>query len=279
MTLLWILLATTSMSAIALLGSLALSVFPSVLKKVSLFLVALAAGTMLSAGLLDLLPEATNFLPLQTVLWILLGTFAVLLGAEKVLHWHHGHESHGDECHNKPLGYMNLLGDGVHNFLDGVVIAAAFQVSIPVGIATTIAVAAHELPQEIGDFGVLIHAGFTRTQALLANVGASMLAILGGLIGFWLTQTSSEITAYLLPIAAGSFLYLAAVDLIPEFREEDDRRKSALLFGCFLFGLIALPLFTRSLGLEHSHEHHEHVEEHLHTEHDEHDEEHEHHGE
>lgn len=250
--LLLILTATISISALALVGSLGLSLFPKLLKKLTLFLVALAAGTMLSTGLFELLPEASHELGLQTSLWILALTFAVLLGAEKILHWHHCHD---EDCERKPIGYLNLWGDAIHNFLDGIVIAAAFQVSTPVGIATTVAVALHELPQEIGDFGVLIHSGFSRAQAVVANLAVAFTAVIGGMVGFWLTQYAEPVAPYLLPIAAGTFLYLAAVDLIPEFREEDVAWKSAVLFLCFGFGLFGLPLISDSLGLGHSHEH------------------------
>jgi zinc and cadmium transporter len=211
-------------------------------------LVALAAGTMLSTGLFELLPEAAHLLGLETSLWILAATFAALLGAEKILHWHHCHD---EDCEDRPLGYMNLGGDAIHNFLDGIVIAAAFQVSVPIGIATTFAVALHELPQEIGDFGVLVHSGFSRTQAVLANLSVALVAVIGGFFGFWLTQASTDLSAYLLPVAAGTFLYLAAVDLIPEFRHEEIRWKSVILFLCFLIGLFGLPLTSEALGLEH----------------------------
>jgi zinc and cadmium transporter len=272
MNLHWIILATLIISSIALLGSLLLSLFPRFLKSGTIFLVALAAGTMLSTAFFDLLPEAAHFLGLQNSLWILVGTFATLLAGEKILHWHHCHD---EGCENRPLGYMNLLGDSLHNFLDGVLIAASFQVSIPVGIATTVAVALHELPQEIGDFGVLIHSGFSRWQAVLANLGVALVAVIGGLFGFWLTRFSTDFSIYLLPVAAGTFLYLASVDLIPEFRHEESRLKAALLFVCFLVGLVLLPVSTQALGLEHTHggETHE-VQDHEHYEDDHsHDEE------
>lgn len=272
-----ILLATTAISGLALISALGLSLFPQFLKKTTLYLVALAAGTMLATGLFELLPESAHLLGLEMSLWIVAGTFAALLGAEKILNWHHCHDG---DCENRPMGYLNLFGDGIHNFLDGIVIAAAFQVNPAVGTATTIAVALHELPQEIGDFGVLLHAGFTRWQAVIANLGVAILAVLGGFVGFTLTQNNFAIAPYLLPVAAGTFLYLAAVDLIPEFRHEENRLKSILLFGCFLIGLVALPVASAQLGLTHSHEEsgahthdiHENDEEHMHT--DEHAEEH-----
>lgn len=246
-----ILLATSVISAIALVSSVGLSLFPKFLKKATLYLVALAAGTMLATGLFELLPEAAHELGLETAMWIVAGTFAVLLGAEKILNWHHCHD---EDCDNRPLGYLNLFGDGVHNFLDGIVIAAAFQISPAVGFATTAAVAIHELPQEISDFGVLIHAGFTRYQAIVANLGVAVLAVLGGMLGFVLTQNNLPVAPYLLPVAAGTFLYLAAVDLIPEFRHEKDRVKSFLLFLCFVIGLAGIPLTFETLGLSHEHE-------------------------
>lgn len=251
MQLIWILASTIFISSIALIGSLALSIFPRFLQKATLFLVALAAGTMLGTGLFELLPEAAHALGLESAIFIMAVTFATLLGAEKVLHWHHCHD---EDCERRPLGYLNLGGDAVHNFLDGIVIAAAFQVSVPIGIATTVAVAIHELPQEIGDFGVLVHSGFTRAQAILANVTVAMIAVIGGLVGFLITEHAASAAPYLLPVAAGTFLYLAAVDLIPEFRDETHRLKSVALFLCFVIGLFGIPMASDALGLGHAHD-------------------------
>lgn len=254
MTLTFILLATLGLSLIALVSSSILSFFPSFLKKSTLYLVALAAGTMLGTGLFDLLPESAHELGLEVSLLVLAATFAGLLGAEKIFHWHHCHD---EDCENRPLGYINLLGDALHNFLDGVLIAAAFGVSPQIGLVTTLAFALHELPQEIGDFGVLLHAGFTRSQAVVANLAVGITSVLGGLVGFFLLSSIQDTTVWLLPVAAGSFLYLAAVDLIPEFREESNRLRSVVLFLLFIVGLFGLPVVNQIWPGLHEHGVHE----------------------
>jgi len=158
---------------------------------------------------------------------------------EKILHWRHCHE---EKCPVHTFAYMNLLGDAVHNFIDGLVIAASFTVNIPLGIATTFAIILHEIPQEIGDFGVLIYGGMKKTKAVFLNFLTAVLAIGGGIFGYYLSIYVQNITLFLLPFAAGGFLYIAASDLIPEIRKEMDIKKSLINFGVIFLGLLAMYL-------------------------------------
>ena len=142
---------------------------------------------------------------------------------------HHHHAYH--------LGTMNLIGDGLHNFIDGLVIAGSYFVSVPVGIATTIAVIVHEIPQELADFGVLLYSGLSRTRALLYNAGSALLAVLGAVVGLMIGNTSEHVVELLLPFAAGGFIYIAAANLIPELQNESGFKTSLIQLGMILLGI------------------------------------------
>ena len=139
---------------------------------------------------------------------------------------------------------MNLFGDAVHNFIDGLIIAASFLIDIKLGITTTFAVALHEIPQEIGDFGVLRHAGFSKLKALTYNLLTALTAVLGGILGYFLQSSTELVTLFLLPFAAGGFLYISASDLIPEIRKELNAKKSLLNLMVFLAGILIMYGFT-----------------------------------
>lgn len=215
-----------SVIIISLISLLGIILFP--LKKISLYLVSLAAGALLGDVFLHILPEIK--FDLKTGLWVLSG-FLIFFIIEKIIHWKHcrieDHSSH----HHSPLAIMNLIGDGVHNFLDGLIISASYLLSIPIGIASTIAIIFHEIPQEIGDFGVLLHSGLSRSRALFLNFIISLSAILGVILGFILSLES-----YLIPLAAGGFIYIAGVDLIPELHKEKSFK--TILF--FILGIIIM---------------------------------------
>ena len=158
---------------------------------------------------------------------------------EKILHWRHCHDEH---CEAHSFGYINLIGDGVHNFIDGLIIAAAFLIDVRLGITTTIAIAFHEIPQEIGDFGVLLYAGFERLKALVLNFSVALVATVGGIIGYFLSFTLESLTIYLLPFAAGGFIYISTSDLIPEIRKETKIGKSILSILIFITGILMMYL-------------------------------------
>jgi len=166
----------------------------------------------------------------------LLVGIGVMFIVEKVVHWRHCHLPTCDE-HPHPYAIMNLFGDGVHNFIDGLVIGAAYLVSIPVGIATTIAVILHEIPQEIGDFGVLLHGGFTKARALVLNFVISLFSVFGVVVALLVSVYVEDLAVFLVPFAAGGFIYIAGADLIPELHKEVRISRSLLQFLFFLLGI------------------------------------------
>jgi len=207
------------------------------LSKITMFLVSLSAGALIGGAFLHLLPEGAEKMESDKLFLIALIAFVIFFLVEKLFHWHHCHK---DNCEAHTFGYMNLVGDSVHNFIDGLVIASVFLVDFKLGVVTTLAIALHEIPQEIGDFGVLIHSGFNRTKALMLNYAVATMVILGGLVGYFASLYIDNAITYLLPVAAGGFIYIAASDLMPEIRKERDFKKSAVSFGIFLLGIVLM---------------------------------------
>ncbi len=234
---LWILLSTFLISLISFMGILFLSLKDKLLEKITLVLVALSAGALMGGAFLHLIPESMEGLKGLNMFFYILVGFIVFLLVEKVLHWRHCHKGN---CDIHTFAYMSLVGDAVHNLIDGLIIAASFVTNIGLGIITSIAVVLHEIPQEIGDFGVLIHGGFKKMKAILLNFVIGLTAILGGLIGYFLSNYVESATEFLLPFAAGGFIYIAASDLIPEIRKEARLGKSLLYFGVFVLGILLM---------------------------------------
>ncbi|MBU0732449.1 ZIP family metal transporter [Patescibacteria group bacterium] len=230
------LIATGIISLISLLGIVFLAINKKTLKKITILLVGFSAGALMGGALLHLIPEAAEEGDWDVIgLAVIIG-FSLFFIIERLLQWHHCHENEG-ECDVHTFAYTNLIGDGVHNFLDGLIIAAAFVVDFQLGVATSIAVIFHELPQEISDFGVLIHAGLSRGKALLYNFGTALLAVVGAIIGFYFANQTNEFIDFILPFAAGGFIYIAASDLIPELHKEKKLSKSLLSFFMFVLGV------------------------------------------
>jgi len=242
---LWPIGATFIVSLIAFVGIIGLFFKEKILNKILLLLVGFSAGALLGGAFLHIVPELSeqNLLCEKIFLVVLLG-FSIFFLFEKLLHWHHHHKCGG--CEIQTLPYMNLLGDGLHNFIDGLIIAAAFSVDINLGISTTIAVIAHEIPQEIGDFGVLVYGGFSKLKALFWNFISAITAILGAVVGYLLINQVSSIQPYLLALTAGGFIYIAASDLIPELNKQKRGWKTVLSFIFFLLG-IALMYFMKKI--------------------------------
>ena len=145
-----------------------------------------------------------------------------------------------DNCHVHPFVFTNLFGDGLHNFIDGLIIGASYLASVPIGIATTVAVILHEIPQEIGDFGVLIHGGFSKSKALFFNFFSAVTAVLGAVVALVVSSSIENITMFLIPFAAGGFIYIAGSDLIPELHKEVKIKNSLLQLLFFVLGLIVM---------------------------------------
>jgi len=235
-TLFLIIGSTFLISFIAFVGMLVLFLKEKLLNEILLILVAFSAGALMGGSFLHLLPEVIlKSIDIEIFWWVLAG-FIFFFLMEKVLQWHHCHKTK----HAHSFGYMNLIGDAIHNFTDGLIIAASFIANIPLGIATTIVIAAHEIPQEIGDFGVLIYSGFKKFRALILNFIVALIIVIGGLTGYFISAYIEQSTFFLLPLAAGGFIYIAASDLIPEIRKEAEVKKSFLIFVMFLIGILVM---------------------------------------
>ncbi len=239
----YVIISSLIVSFLAFIGLLFLSVNRKLLDRLLFILIAFAAGAMLGNAFFHIIPHSIEegIDPLRVGLLLMVG-FALFFVIEKAIHWHHCHDTTCEgKGHKRGFGYLNLIGDGVHNFLDGILIAIGYIVSVPVGIATTIAVVAHEIPQEIGDFGVLIYAGFSRKKALMFNFFSALLAVVGAVLG-WFVLKDAGFVDLLLPIMAGSLMYIATTDLMPELTKDDNLARSALAFVFFLLGLAVLYL-------------------------------------
>ncbi len=208
-------------------------------------LVALAAGTLLGDAFIHLIPEALSENSSIYTSLMILGGVLLFFSLEKFLRWHHCHkETSNPNCHH-PVGITSLIGDGLHNFLDGIIIAASFQISFELGMASTLAIILHEIPQEIGDFAILLHAGFPAQKAILLNFLVSLAAIFGVVVFFTTGNFLIEQSPLLLGLAAGGFIYIGGSDLIPELHHETNFKKSLLQFFFLVLGgliMVALKL-------------------------------------
>jgi len=237
MILLNIILATFSISLCVWVAIFFLFLKKETLSKITMFLVSLSAGALIGGAFLHLLPEASEVIESEKLFFIVLMSFVIFFLIEKIFHWRHCHK---DNCDVHTFGYMNLVGDSVHNLIDGLTLASVFLIDFKLGVVATLAIALHEIPQEIGDFGVLLHAGFHKTKALILNYIVASTVILGGVIGYFASFYVSGFMSYLLPIAAGGFIYIAGSDLMPEIRKEKDIKKSILSFIIFLSGIVLM---------------------------------------
>lgn len=206
-------------SAISLIGIFALMLPRSNLNRLTMMLVSLSAGALLGDSFLHLIPEAAEKNNASsTWLWLLAGIIIFFI-LEKVIHWRHCHLP-TNTSHPHPVGLMNLIGDGLHNFTDGIAIAGSFLIDYRLGLATTIAVISHEIPGELGDFAVLIYAGYSRFKAVVYNFVSAIAAVVGALLTLIIGSRIENITDYVIPLAAGGFIYIAASDLFPELKKD-----------------------------------------------------------
>ncbi len=240
----WIysLISVVFVSLISLIGVLTLFLTKDFLRKLILLLVSFSAGALLGDVFFHLLPKLVEGGGLTV--WI---SFYILSGIllffvlEKFIIWHHCHNiQNGAECH--PFVYTNLIGDALHNFIDGMIIAGSFLISLPLGIITALAVVFHEIPQEIGDFGVLLHAGFSRGKVIIYNLLSAVTAILGAIVVLTIGGQSENFSLFVVALTIGGFIYIACSDLIPELHKESTLGKSFLQFSFFVFGLIIMAL-------------------------------------
>jgi len=236
-----------AVSLISLVGVFTLSVQEKKLRRIILYLVSFAVGALFGDALIHLLPEAFSQIKSQLAVSLLvLSGVIVLFVLEKFIYWRHCHVL-DSEKHYHPVVVMNLVGDFAHNLLDGIIIGASYAVSIPLGIATTVAVILHEIPQEIGDFGVLIHGGLSVRKALVFNFLSATAALFGVFLVFAIGSYVKDFFQYLLPLTAGGFLYIAGSDLIPELKHET---KIAASLGQLLAIIFGIAVSAALLALE-----------------------------
>jgi zinc and cadmium transporter len=242
----YVLSSVIVVSAISLIGIATISLSDRIVKRTIFISVSLAAGAMFGDAFIHILPEsfAEPRRRLWTSTYILIGIFTFFI-LEKFLRWRHAHEfENGSARTIEPVGYLNLFADATHNLIDGMLIGAAYTVSISVGLATTIAIILHEIPQELGDFGVLVHAGFSKSRALMFNFVSGLLAIVGAIVALLASQYVVSFSEFMLPFTAGGFIYIAGSDLLPELQKERKPWKSALQLIALILGVGLMYLLT-----------------------------------
>lgn len=209
------------------------------------FLVSFAVGGLFGDAIIHLLPEAYESFanPLTVSLYVLLGIL-IFFSLEKFIRWRHCHHSPDSQEHHHPVATLNLIGDGVHNFIDGLLIAVSYAVSIPLGLSTTLAVVLHEIPQEIGDFGILTHSGFDFKKVLGFNFLSAVFAIVGAIISLAIGPSLQGYTQAFIPITAGGFIYIAGSDLIPELHHDTDAKRSLSQLFAILLGIAIMVALT-----------------------------------
>jgi len=239
----YILISTFLISLISFLGAITLFLKEKLLNKILLILVAFSAGSLLGGAFFHLIPEAIERVGVEGIsnlfFYLILGLCLFFI-LENFLNWHHHHAMEHPEI--KSFSYLILISDTIHNFIDGLIIAGSFVVSFQVGVVTALAVVLHEIPQELGDFGVLVYGGFKKSKALFLNFLSALAAIFGGFFGFLLSERIGNSTIFLLPFAAGNFIYIAASDLLPEIKHKESLRKSSIHFFVFLLGIVLMLL-------------------------------------
>ncbi|MFA6081539.1 MAG: ZIP family metal transporter [Patescibacteria group bacterium] len=231
------LLSVTFVSLLSLLGVFTLGIQEKSLNKILIYFVSFSAGALFGDVFIHLIPEVfKNQLTDYTSIYFLLGIVISFL-IEKIIYWNENHASSILGNKVKHFVFMILLGDGIHNFIDGLAIGASFLVSIPVGIATSLAVILHEIPHEIGDFAALIHGGLDKKKAIFYNFISGLTAILGTIFALSLSRSVSGINNFLVPFAAANLIYIAGTNLIPELHKETQLKKGIIQIFAFILGI------------------------------------------
>ena len=253
MTLMWIVLATTVAGTLSIVAAASLSL--TILSRMVDKMVSLSVGVLLSTALLHSLPEAfttegVDIPSLFAALLVGLLGFFVLEKAALLRHSHH-HEHDGRDSHHGHdaesagrSGWVILLGDGLHNFADGILIAAAFLTDIKIGVLTAMAISLHEIPQEVGDFIVLLNAGFTKLRALVYNLISSLMAVIGGLLGYFFLDQAQGMIPYVIVLASSSFIYIAVSDLMPQMHRRPKLRESVEQLSLIVLGVVLVLLIS-----------------------------------
>ena len=232
-------------SVLSFVGIFSLTVKEKKLQTFLIYFVSFSAGALLGSVFIHLLPEAVERIGFGFGLSVsVLGGIIIFFILEKVIQWRHCHSVSRESKKIHSFAYMNLIGDGLHNFIDGAIIAASYVASLPIGIATTLAVILHEIPQEIGDFGVLLHGGFSRKKALFMNFLSALTAVLGTVVTLFVLGFVEHIENFLIPLAAGGFIYIAGSDLIPELHKERTIGKSLIQILFIILGIMVMFLLA-----------------------------------
>ncbi len=240
-----ILASVFAVSLISFVGVMFIGLKEKVLKQILMLLIGFSSGTLIGSAFLDLLPEAleANLGVFATFSCVIVG-IVVFFAMEKFLYWRHCHE---EECPVHMFAYLNLIGDGIHNFIDGMIIAATFTFSFDLGFATTLGVIFHEIPQEIGDFGVQIYGGLSKRRALTYNFLSALTAFAGAIMTYFLVYLQ-DIRLYLIPFAAGGFIYIAATDLMPELHKKSKALESVVQLASILLGIGLMAYLASAIG-------------------------------
>lgn len=239
MNFIFALAASLAVSMVSLIGIITLFLKDGRLDRILILLIGFSAGGLIGGAFLHLLPESLEQKPAEAVFAYLIIGFIAFFILEKYLHWRHCHKG---VCAIHAFTYLNLVGDSVHNFADGLVMGASFLVSINFGIITTLVIIFHEIPQEIGDFGVLIYGGFSKSKALFCNFITAFTCVLGTITGYFISEYIKDFSSFLLPFTAGGFIYIAACDLVPEIHKQPGLKKSVASMIAFLSGIIFILL-------------------------------------
>ncbi len=253
----YIIVFTLLGSIFSLIGGMLLLLKQKFALRISHYLAAFAAGTLLANAFFDLLPESVEHTiehggDVHSIFVWVLGGIVLFFLLERFIHWfHHAHIHPHDDSHTKPTVPLVVLGDTMHNFIDGLVIGATFMVSIPLGIMTTLAVAAHEIPQEIGDFGILLNKGMKRTKIITINILSAAVSIVGALIAYSVGESSEEMIPIFLAITAGFFIYISLADLIPEIYNNKNKGRAYVESAMVLVGIATIYILTTIFS--HSH--------------------------
>jgi len=234
-------------SLVSLVGVFTFGIKTEDLKTILLYLVSFSAGALFGDAFIHLIPEAVeeNGFGLNVSIYVLFGIVSFFI-IEKFLYWRHCHIPTSEE-HPHTFAYMNLFGDAIHNFIDGLIIGGSYIVGLPLGIASTLAVVFHEIPQEIGDFGVLIYGGFSKKKALTYNFASAITAILGAVITYYFANVPN-ITTFLVPFAAGGFIYIAATDLMPELHKKSRADISIVQLIAITSGIALMTYLKIAMG-------------------------------
>ena len=239
-----ILISVIFVSLLSFIGVFFLVLKKEILNRFLETFVSFACGSLLGGAFFHLLPESIEQLGKSAFIWVIVSFFLFFI-LEKFLYWRHCHKEH---CEVHAFTYLNLIGDGLHNFIDGAIIAASFLVDFSLGVSTTLAIIFHEIPQEIGDFCILVYGGWERKKALMFNFISALTAIIGALVVYFFSDQISGSIPILLSFAAGGFIYIAGVDIIPKLYKTQEKSKLIIQFFSLIIGIILMWLLKAFLN-------------------------------